>query len=176
MAEVDGVELTAKQAKRHAGIVRTFLDQGLDEEAAESEAAEVWRTLYSLTGSKWKTKTVAKTSRGFSFAQRPEEAAELPTALLDSDAYPGLISEFRSLGAVLVSPSYAVVVSDGTPLIAEWGSRDGRLVLDPPVEGSEAEALAALEAVRRSLASMSGVELARAALAIDAARRLGAFE
>jgi len=171
MASVDGIALTAEQGRRWSEIVRLYVLRGLDGEAADEAAVEVWRTLYRASGSSWVRRDVPTTSRGVRFAQRPEEGRG-PLDLLGSDLYRVVLDRFRPFGAVLAFDGSAVVLVDGEPRIASWSSLgDGSLVLGEPDPESGAYAEAALEAVRSAVGRLRGIELTRASVALADARR-----
>lgn len=69
--EVDGKTLSAAQEKRFKRIEKGMKSSGASDPLAATE--RVWHMLYRLEGSVWERKAVPVTSRGFSFAQRPDE-------------------------------------------------------------------------------------------------------
>jgi hypothetical protein len=71
---LDGVTLTPAQEARHAALVRRVIGRGgLTREGAETAIADVWRLLYRMEGDAWVRREVCSTTRGYHYAQRPDE-------------------------------------------------------------------------------------------------------
>lgn len=73
-ATVDGVSLSARQEERRAFLIKRVIGRaGMTREGAEALISDVWRLLYRKEGATWVAREVCSTTRGFHYAQRPDE-------------------------------------------------------------------------------------------------------
>lgn len=141
--KIDDVELSARQLRHFDHLRLLAVSAGASEEESVLVAEDAWRVLYRKEGDSWTKRTVARTSRGFSFAQRPDDTkSESLLTFAGSEAYDAALSALRGDGVVFLTTRLALGVEGSAVRLSAWGYSGGKLsvVALPGLDSTDAAA------------------------------------